>query len=63
MEDARKLHRALSEQGIPVVYLELPQVSHAFDLAMPQISRSAQVALYEVERFLTLMAVLPPIPR
>jgi acetyl esterase/lipase len=63
VEDARELYRALSEQGVPVVYLELPQVSHAFDLALPQISPPAQAALFDVERFLALMAVLPPTPR
>ena len=30
---------------------------HASDLILPQISPPAQVALYEVERFLALLAV------
>ncbi len=35
--------------------LERGQVEHAFDLLAPQISPSAQAALYDVERFLALV--------
>ena len=37
----------------------LPQTDHAFDLILPKISPSAHNAIYDVERFLALMAVLP----
>jgi acetyl esterase/lipase len=56
VQDARDLYRALSEAGVVVVYVELPQVVHAFDLAAPRMSPAAQAALYDVERFLALMA-------
>ena len=56
VEDARDLCRALSDAGVPTVYLELPQVAHAFDLVAPRLSPAAQAALYDVERFLALMA-------
>jgi acetyl esterase/lipase len=56
VEDARDLYRALSDAGIPTVYLELPQVAHAFDMIAPRMSPPAQAALYDVERFLALMA-------
>jgi acetyl esterase/lipase len=56
VQDARDLYRALSEAGVAVVYVELPQVVHAFDLAAPRMSPPAQAALYDVERFLAMMA-------
>ena len=37
----------------------LPQTDHAFDLILPNISPSAHNAIYDVERFLALTAVLP----
>jgi acetyl esterase/lipase len=60
VQDARDLYRALSEAGVAVVYVELPQVVHAFDLAAPRMSPAAQAALYDVERFLALMATEDP---
>jgi acetyl esterase/lipase len=60
VQDARDLYRALSEAGVAVVYVELPQVVHAFDLAAPRMSPPAQAALYDVERFLALMATEDP---
>ncbi len=56
IEDVRALTQALHDAGRPVVLVELPQVEHAFDLVAPQISPPAQAALYDVERFLALMA-------
>jgi acetyl esterase/lipase len=55
VEPTRALHRKLLDAGVPVVYLELPQTEHAFDLLLPRTSPPAQVALYELERFLGLM--------
>jgi len=56
VEDSRELSRALAAHGVPVVYLELPLVDHAFDLPLLPISPAAQAALYVVERFLALLA-------
>ena len=52
---ARALYEKLMEAGVPAVYLELPQTDHGFDLMLPRRSPPAQVALYEVERFLALV--------
>jgi len=57
VERARELYEALYRAAVQVAYLELPWVEHAFDLAGPRISPSTQAALYDVERFLALMAV------
>ena len=57
VEHARELYEALCRAAVQVAYLELPWVEHAFDLAGPRISPSTQAALYDVERFLALMAV------
>jgi acetyl esterase/lipase len=51
------LARKLREVGVPVVLVLLPQTDHAFDLVLPRWSPPAQSALYEIERFLALMAV------
>ncbi|MGD8398270.1 MAG: alpha/beta hydrolase [Anaerolineae bacterium] len=51
----RALHRKLLAADVPVVYLELPETDHAFDLVLPRFSPPAQVAWYEVERFLALV--------
>jgi acetyl esterase/lipase len=56
VEDVRALHRSLRGAGRPVVLVELPQVEHAFDMVALRISPPAQVALYDVERFLALLA-------
>lgn len=54
---ARALHRKLVEAGVPAVYHEFPQTEHAFDLViLPRYSPAAQAALYDVDRFLALMA-------
>ncbi|MCC7359921.1 MAG: alpha/beta hydrolase [Anaerolineales bacterium] len=50
------LHRKLQEAGIPSVYVEFPRTDHAFDLFFPEISPAAQAAMYDVDRFLALMA-------
>jgi acetyl esterase/lipase len=56
VERSRDLCAALRGQGVPVVYLELPLVDHAFDLPLLRVSPPAQAALYDIERFLALMA-------
>jgi acetyl esterase/lipase len=50
------LHRKLQEVGVPSVYVEFPRTDHAFDLFLPGISPAAQTAMYDVDRFLALMA-------
>lgn len=50
------LHRKLQEAGVPSVYVEFPRTDHAFDLFLPEISPAAQAAMYDVDRFLALMA-------
>jgi Esterase/lipase len=59
VEAIRKLHVRLGEVGVPVVTHVLPQTDHAFDLILPGISPSAHNALYDIERFLAIMATLP----
>lgn len=56
IENARALHRALRGARVPVLLVEIPYTEHAFDLILPAISPPAQVALYDVERFLALLA-------
>lgn len=51
----RRLHAALRQANALSVLVELPQTDHAFDLALPWVSPSAQSAAYDVERFLALM--------
>ncbi len=51
----RVLYHRLVECGTPVVNIVYPLTNHAFDLILPQVSPSAQAALYDLERFLALM--------
>lgn len=53
---APALHRTLQEAGIPSVYVEFPRTDHAFDMFLPKVSPAAQAAMYDVDRFLALMA-------
>jgi acetyl esterase/lipase len=50
------LHRRLQEAGVPSVYVEFPRTDHAFDVFLPRVSPAAQTAMYDVDRFLALMA-------
>ena len=52
----RQLHLRLKETGVPVVMHTLPQTDHAFDLILPKISPSAHNAIYDVERFMAILA-------
>jgi acetyl esterase/lipase len=56
VQDVQALHRALTATGRPSVLVELPRVEHAFDMIALQLSPPAQAALYDVERFLALLA-------
>jgi acetyl esterase/lipase len=53
---ALKLHNRLRAAKVPSVYIELPQTEHTFDQIFPEFSPPAQVALYDLERFLALVA-------
>jgi acetyl esterase/lipase len=52
----RVLYKRLAEEKVQTVMHILPQTDHAFDLILPNISPSAHTAMYDVERFLALMA-------
>jgi acetyl esterase/lipase len=54
-KQGRPLYRALREAGVPVVYVELPDTEHAFDLIPPVLAPAYQTATYDTERFLALM--------
>lgn len=56
VKSTRLLRTRLQEEKVPSVMHILPQTDHAFDLCLPQISPAAHNALYDVERFLALMA-------
>jgi acetyl esterase/lipase len=56
VEAARAFYARLKEAGVPALYLELPQTEHAFDLILASVSLPGQVALYNTERFLALLA-------
>lgn len=49
------LHHRLRAAGVPSVYVELPQTEHTFDQFLPEWSPPAQVALYDLDRFLALI--------
>lgn len=55
VEQNRNLHQSLRAAGAKSIYLELPDTEHAFDIILPQISPSAQTAIYYLERFLVLL--------
>jgi acetyl esterase/lipase len=55
--DATRAHHAkLVESGVPAMSVVYPWTEHAFDLILPQTSPAAQSALYDVDRFLALLA-------
>jgi acetyl esterase/lipase len=56
VEPALKLANKLRQNGVPAVAVVLPQTGHAFDLVLPSISPAAQSALYDLDRFLGVMA-------
>ena len=55
-EMARALAAGLEQNGTPVVCVMLPQTEHGFDLVLPAVSPCARAALYDLERFLALLA-------
>ena len=59
VKTTRLLCAKLLEKNVRTVMHIVPQTDHGFDLVLPQISPSAHNAIYDVEHFLALMAVLP----
>jgi len=54
--DATRAHyKKLIQAGVPAINLVFPYTNHGFDLLLPQITPSAQSALYDVDRFLALL--------
>jgi acetyl esterase/lipase len=53
----RDLYARLVEEKIPAVLHLLPQTDHAFDMMFPQIAPATHNAIYDVERFMALMAL------
>jgi acetyl esterase/lipase len=61
LEAARRLHRSLEAAGVQVVYVEYIWTEHAFDLMYPPLANpAARAALYDLERFLVLVAATSP---
>jgi acetyl esterase/lipase len=50
------LHKKLVHAGVPAINVVFPWTDHGFDLIFPQINPAAQSALYDVDRFLAIMA-------
>lgn len=58
VEGTRALYKKLIANKVPVVYVEIPQTEHAFDVGVGELaqhSAAAQTALYDTERFLALL--------
>jgi len=51
-----ELYAKLLESGVPAIKHVFPWTDHGFDLLLPKLSPPAQSALYDVDRFLALMA-------
>lgn len=60
-EQSRILYDTLTNAGVPAIYIEYPAADHGFDLALPWISPAPQGALYDLERFLALVAFDAPL--
>lgn len=56
-----ELHSRLKDAGVPVVMHLLPQTDHGFDLILTKLSPSAHNAIYDIERFLAIMAEREPV--
>jgi acetyl esterase/lipase len=56
VDATRRLYTKLVESGVPAINVVFPWTDHGFDLLLPQLSPSAQSALYDVDRFLGLLS-------
>lgn len=54
---AHCMYRRLREENVPAVMHVLPQTDHGFDLCLARIAPAAHNVIYDIERFLALMAV------
>ena len=59
IDAGRRLQRTLVEAGGRVANVELARTDHAFDLILGRISPPGMAALYELERFLAVIANEP----
>lgn len=55
-----RLQGALQSAGIPCLNVSFADTDHGFDLFFPRSAPAFQAALYDVERFLGLLACCPP---
>lgn len=55
VSQSRALYGALRGAGVPVVYVEMPNSEHAFDLPPYPWAPAYSSALYDLERFLALL--------
>lgn len=56
IDAGRDLAAALDGAGVRVANVELPATDHAFDLILGQVSAPGMAALYDLERFLAVVA-------
>ena len=56
MVGSEELYAKLSESGVPAINVVYPWTDHAYAVMLPQFSPPAQSALYDVNRFLALLA-------
>ena len=56
IEGTLDLYAKLVGSGVPAINVVFPGADHIFDLILPQVSPAAQAALYDVDRFLALLA-------
>lgn len=55
LNDTRYFVQKLRAAGVTIVYVELPNTDHAFDLLLPRIAPATQTTFYDIDRFLALM--------
>jgi acetyl esterase/lipase len=56
LETTQALYTKLVQSGVPAISVVFPWTEHMFDLILPQVNPPAQSALYDVDRFLALLA-------
>lgn len=57
MVGSEDLYAKLTELGVPAINVVYPWTDHAYDIMLPQFSPPAQSALYDVDRFLAILAI------
>jgi acetyl esterase/lipase len=56
VKPTRTLYDRLVDCDVPAIKVEYPWTEHGFDLLLPQFCPPAQSALYDVDRFLAVLA-------